>query len=341
MAGGELDWLRARVLSTELADASPEVVAEVEERLYPAVLKDSAGEARRRCRRVLERVDAPSVLERVRRAREGRRLERWTSEPEVTQWHAVLPAEQAATAWEAVDALARRYQQEDREHGDRPATVDQARSDALIDLILGNATVQTSVVFTVPETFASGAAPASPDAETVVDAAGVGPLPWSAIGPLTTAFATRISLASCDPGNGSLTGMATEVYRPPAALDRFIKARDGRCRFPGCGASVSRCDTGHVVPWPAGPTDQTNLVSLCRRHHRTKQRPGWRVRLDPGGVTTWTNPLGRSFTTQPIDHLNAAASQPPDHLNAATSRPVHDPVDSGTTRPHPTRWGHT
>lgn len=160
MASGELDWHRARVVATELQDSSPDVVAEVEDRLFPAALQDSAGEVRRRCRRILQRVDSASLVERAKRAREGRGLQRWQSEPGVEEWHALLPAEQAATAWQAVDALARRYQREDREHAAVPATLEQARGDALLDLILGHASVQTSLVFTVPETFAqSGGSP--------------------------------------------------------------------------------------------------------------------------------------------------------------------------------------
>lgn len=140
---------------------------------------------------------------------------------------------------------------------------------------------------------------------------GVGAVPWSGIGSLATSFATQISIASCDPANGALTGMATEVYRPPSALDRFVKNRDGTCRFPGCAAPAQRCDADHVVAWPAGPTDRTNLMSLCRRHHRTKQQPGWRVAMDADAVVTWTNPLGHSFTTYPVDHRQAVSTGPP------------------------------
>jgi hypothetical protein len=318
MASGELDWHRARAVATELHDSSPEVVAEVEDRLFPAVLRDSAGEARRRCRRILQRVDSASLVERAKRAREGRGLQRWPGEPGVEEWHALLPAEQAATAWQAVDALARRYQREDRQHADAPATLEQARGDALLDLILGHASVQTSLVFTVPETFAqSGGRPgggceADRDGSAgVVHVPGVGALPWSGIGSLATSFATQISIASCDPANGALTGMATEVYRPPSALDRFVKDRDGTCRFPGCAAPAQRCDADHVVAWPAGPTDRTNLMSLCRRHHRTKQQPGWRVAMDADAVVTWTNPLGHSFTTYPVDHRQTVSTGPP------------------------------
>ena len=53
-----------------------------------------------------------------------------------------------------------------------------------------------------------------------------------------------------------------------------------------------------------GPTTATNLICLCRRHHRVKQRPGWTTRLDPDGVVHWTDPTGRRTTTAPVDHLD-------------------------------------
>ncbi|QKE84794.1 hypothetical protein [Arthrobacter sp. NEB 688] len=51
----------------------------------------------------------------------------------------------------------------------------------------------------------------------------------------------------------------------------------------------------------AGPTDARNLACLCRRHHRVKQRPGWRVTLAPDGALHWLDPAGRTRTTSPPD----------------------------------------
>jgi hypothetical protein len=39
-------------------------------------------------------------------------------------------------------------------------------------------------------------------------------------------------------------------YRPGQTLDRFVRVRDRRCRFPGCRARPTRCDLDHTVPWP-------------------------------------------------------------------------------------------
>ena len=77
------------------------------------------------------------------------------------------------------------------------------------------------------------------------------------------------------------TGFGAAAYAPTNVMAKRIRARDRRCRFPGCTVAAVFCDLDHVRPWPAGPTHDTNLLCLCRRHHRVKQRPGWTVTLDP------------------------------------------------------------
>ncbi|MFI0355341.1 DUF222 domain-containing protein [Actinomadura sp. 9N407] len=65
-------------------------------------------------------------------------------------------------------------------------------------------------------------------------------------------------------------------YRPPAALRRMIEARHSSCVFPTCNRRVQHCDLDHTIAYDAhGPTCGCNLAPLCRRHHRTKQTPGW------------------------------------------------------------------
>jgi len=59
-------------------------------------------------------------------------------------------------------------------------------------------------------------------------------------------------------------------YSPSATLSRLVRAREGECRFPGCGVQARHCDLDHVQPFnhadptAGGPTTAENLQSLCR-----------------------------------------------------------------------------
>ena len=140
----------------------------------------------------------------------------------------------------------------------------------------------------------------------------------------------RVEAMRCHPDTGAVLAMtelagrvvARQGYRPPQALTTLVRQRDGRCRFPGCHIAARFCDLDHVRPWPAGPTDASNLVCLCRRHHRIKQRPGWTSRLHPDGRVDWSDPTGRVRTTWPIDHLGATLPTDPVESTAAEDRPT-------------------
>jgi hypothetical protein len=61
----------------------------------------------------------------------------------------------------------------------------------------------------------------------------------------------------------------------PPAMRRAVIVRDRGCRFPGCDRPHSWCDAHHIVHWAhGGPTAVTNLLLLCRRHHRMVHAPG-------------------------------------------------------------------
>ncbi|WP_344689877.1 DUF222 domain-containing protein [Blastococcus jejuensis] len=92
-----------------------------------------------------------------------------------------------------------------------------------------------------------------------------------------------------------------DTYRPGAALDRFLRARDRRCRQPGCRGRVPRGgELDHNVAYPDGPTAAQGMVGFCTGHHRGKhQAPGWRYDLSAEGTLTVTTPTGMVASTDP------------------------------------------
>ena len=99
-----------------------------------------------------------------------------------------------------------------------------------------------------------------------------------------------------------ITGMVLKVdnYRPSKKLRRFLRIRDGRCRFPVCNRDPRRTDTDHTLDWEyGGKTTPDNLECLCRGHHTLKHNSAWTVRQVSAGVLEWTSPLGQIITDLP------------------------------------------
>ncbi len=90
----------------------------------------------------------------------------------------------------------------------------------------------------------------------------------------------------------------TGSYEPTAAQTRVVRARDRRCRFPGCFRAAARSELDHRDPFPRGSTSVANLHPLCRHHHRLKH-DGWSCVRDRSGATTWTSPRGQQYTVAP------------------------------------------
>jgi hypothetical protein len=88
-------------------------------------------------------------------------------------------------------------------------------------------------------------------------------------------------------------------YTPSRKLGHLVRARTATCPAPGCGASAYHADLDHTTPWPRGTTDECNISPPCRRHHRVKQAPGWKLEQTSPGVMQWTAPSGRTYTTTP------------------------------------------
>ncbi|MQB01556.1 MAG: DUF222 domain-containing protein [Actinobacteria bacterium] len=85
----------------------------------------------------------------------------------------------------------------------------------------------------------------------------------------------------------------------PTGMRRALEARDGGCCFPGCGQR--RFVQGHHVEyWPhGGRTALSNLMSLCRFHHRKLHEGGYLLREKDDGSLEFVHPSGSAIGAGP------------------------------------------
>lgn len=179
-------------------------------------------------------------------------------------------------------------------------TLEQARADVLADLLLAGApaalgdaaaAIAGHVHLTIPALTLAGAGTEPALLE------GYGPIDLDAAR-LIAGLAPVWNRVFTDPETG--TPVAVDRYRPSVELRRFLRARDERCRTPGCTRTAGRSDLDHNHDAAAGgETSATNLCHFCRRHHVAKHKTAWRVRQLPGGVIEWTGPTGRRHHDRP------------------------------------------
>ncbi|WP_162564200.1 MULTISPECIES: HNH endonuclease signature motif containing protein [Microbacterium] len=187
--------------------------------------------------------------------------------------------------------------------------LDELRADIFADLVLTGAptghgdvlaSIRAEVQITVPVLTAAG------KSNEPALLAGYGPIDR----------ATACELAAGAPGwdrvmfhPHSGLPMAVDRYRPTAALRRFLRARDQRCRFPGCPHRPKRADIDHTIDRAkGGATSDDNLAHICRRHHTVKHATAWRVRQLGGGVLEWISPTRRRYVDKPTSAVQFVPS---------------------------------
>ncbi len=290
---GSINYVQAAAIVAALDELDDRTAAAVQARVLGRASGQSLAELRRCLRRAVLAADPVSAGERHEQARVERRVELWPARDGMAELHAVLSAEEAATVWTAVDALAHQPTDPDRQHHN-PDGIDARRADALVGL--------ATAVLARPELPSRhGARPHIQVTVAATTLLGVDDV--AGYGPVTAEVARRVAADGIwrrlltDPVTGRLVDYGRTVYRPPADLARFVIARDQRCSFPHCGQPAVRCDLDHVIRYPDGPTNADNLAALCRRHHRAKHEGGWKLAAADGGHD-WTSPAGRSYHVQ-------------------------------------------
>ncbi len=131
----------------------------------------------------------------------------------------------------------------------------------------------------------------------------------------------------------------------PAVLRRYVLTRDGGCRIPWC-RSRHGLEVHHVVHREhAGTNEVSNLVALCRRHHRQHHRGEFTISGNPDEpddlqALRITSPSGRDLhrpppivPDRPPDPAPAPYRHPPGER--ISNRWFHIPLDTPATGPPP------
>jgi hypothetical protein len=133
------------------------------------------------------------------------------------------------------------------------------------------------------------------------------PLTPTERGPLAVMLWAALTAASraCAAGSSAATEEtcghqgASPAYHVPDRIRALVEARDRTCRFPICRQPAGRCEQDHTIPYRlGGATCPCNLTPECKRHHRLKHLPGWRLDQPRPGILIWTTPAGISHTVQ-------------------------------------------
>ena len=127
--------------------------------------------------------------------------------------------------------------------------------------------------------------------------------------------------------DGGIVEVGARTRTIPTAMRRALAYRDHGCRFPGCDLPFGQAH--HIQHWAqGGPTTLSNLVLLCRRHHRAVHEEGFQVadsRMASSSSAGQTAVCCGSSTASE-DTPDAAAA-----IRARTPRPEYP---STRTRPH-------
>jgi len=112
--------------------------------------------------------------------------------------------------------------------------------------------------------------------------------------------ASLVTVIESEGGEPLSVGRKTRTISP--ALRRALNARDRGCRFPGC-PNTRYVDAHHIHHWAhGGETKPSNLVSLCRFHHRQVHEGRVAIDVLDDGALRFRKPDGESFESIAPEH---------------------------------------
>jgi hypothetical protein len=300
LGAGLFSYRHAQTLVDETAGLSSDDSAAVERLALGSAPTQTASRFTRTVRRLRERRDPSSMVERAATAFAERSITIDPAPDGMAYLTAYLGAVDAAAIHERLTQGSIRL----RDEGD-PRTLTNLRADVLVDVLLDrNSTADTeatrgifhgitpTVIVSVPaQTLLGGDEPATVE--------GIGPIDPATARRLT-AEAPGLYRLLTHPETGIALSLGRTRYQVPDSLRMWLRIRDGSCRFPMCGIRTHRSDLDHTHDWQhGGTTDHSNLAHLSRGHHTLKHHGGWKVAQTSPGHLTWTSYLGREYETLP------------------------------------------
>lgn len=311
LCAGDTDWRTVQIIlkRTELV-CDRSVFAALDTRLSAVMARWQSWSRKR----VIHAVDAavraldPDGIRERQRAEDNRHFDVIPVGNGTAKVDGVIDAESAVIVDDRISALAKGVCPQD------PRTLEQRRADALAAMAQG-----VTLACRCPGCTSGGVSAVEDEAgrakaviNVIADQStvlGVGTTPGylAGFGVIDAAVVRRMVERATLRTLSSPTVTAEEMirYQPSAAVERFVRARDLTCRFPGCDRPGERCDLDHTIPFnhvdphAGGFTTVNNLKCVCRQHHRLKTFGGWRDVQLPDGTVIWIAPHGSMYATAP------------------------------------------
>jgi hypothetical protein len=293
LEAGTISWRHAERLADHAASLPVEAKAGFERALLPSAEMLNPGRFDRQARIVRERMHPETIATRRVDAVDQRRVGIDPGRDGMAWLTALLPAEQAEAIDNRLEDIARglRTAEETR-------TLPQLRVDTFAEFLIdGDIPTSRGIVATVAVTIPMLTLLGRSDEPAELE--GLGPIPADVARKLCADVPTLTRILT-HPVTGTVLTLDRTRYRPSKRLAKWIRMRDGTCRFPGCGRKARTADIDHIIAWAeGGTTNPDNLECLCEAHHRLKHNSGWTPRSLGNGTIEWTSPSGRTSITRP------------------------------------------
>lgn len=290
LRSGVISEITARAVVNETCSLSVDDFPLADAALADKLPGLTTARARQAAARIVIGIDAGAARARAEKARADAHVSMHPDVDGMATLRVHGPAEQIVAAFTTLDTWARGL----RATGD-PRSRGAIMSETLVERVTGRAfaddvDVEVQVVMDAEAMFNGGDTPA--------DLVGYGPIaPDVADGIIARARHRWVRRLLTDPVDGTLVARDVRRRRYEGPINAYVRARDRRCRQPGCDCAVR--DIDHITDFQhGGPTTADNGQGLCRRSHSIKHQPGWQV-VSQGSATIWRTPTGHEYRSDP------------------------------------------